>query len=62
MSSLGDFKRARQWLALAGEHGPFPAMRTWVDIGIAYRGGEWERFHGVARRLAGGGPTLQLMP
>lgn len=42
MSSLGDFKRARQWLGLAGESGPFPAMRTWVEIGIAYRGGEWE--------------------
>lgn len=42
MSSFGDFKRAAQWLGLAGEDGPFPAMRTWVGIGIAYRCGEWD--------------------
>lgn len=42
MSSFGDFKRAQQWLALAGAGGPFPAMRTWVGIGIAYRSGQWD--------------------
>lgn len=42
MSSFGDFKRAEQWWGLAGEDGPFPAMRSWVAIGITYRGGDWE--------------------
>lgn len=42
MSSFGDFERAQQWLGLVGENGPFPAMRAWVGIGIAYRSGEWD--------------------
>ncbi|WP_086663718.1 helix-turn-helix transcriptional regulator [Lentzea kentuckyensis] len=42
MSTFGDFACASQWLGLAGEDGPFPAMRTWVGVGIAYRSGEWE--------------------
>ena len=42
MSSFGDFERAQQWLGLVGENGPFPAMRAWVGIGIAYRSGDWD--------------------
>lgn len=42
LSSFGDFERATEWLEMSGDDCPFPAMRTWVDIGIVYRSSDWD--------------------
>ncbi|MGW0581689.1 helix-turn-helix transcriptional regulator, partial [Streptomyces sp. NPDC002920] len=42
-STMGDFERSAAWLELAGDDCPFPALRTWAAMGLAYRTGEWER-------------------
>lgn len=42
-SSRGDFGRARNWLARAAVERPFPALLSWVDLGIHYRSGETRR-------------------
>lgn len=50
-STVGDFERSAAWLelelglglGLAGGDCPFPALRTWAAMGLAYRTGQWER-------------------
>ncbi|MFF3378633.1 AAA family ATPase [Streptomyces sp. NPDC002680] len=42
-STVGDFERSAAWLGLAGGDCPFPALRTWAGMGLAYRTGQWER-------------------
>lgn len=42
-SALGEPGRATQWLEKVSADLPFRAIRTWVEIGIAYRGGDWDR-------------------
>lgn len=46
-SALGDFERSAAWLELTGDDCPFPALRVWAAMGLAYRSGDWER----ARKL-----------
>ncbi len=42
-ASWGEPDRAAQWLAKVSADFPFRAIRTWVEIGIAYRAGDWDR-------------------
>ncbi|WP_405540550.1 LuxR C-terminal-related transcriptional regulator [Streptomyces sp. NBC_00075] len=44
-STVGDFERSAAWLGLGlvGGDCPFPALRTWAGMGLAYRTGQWER-------------------
>lgn len=42
-STLGDFERSAAWLELTDEDCPFPALRSWASMGLAYRTGDWER-------------------
>ncbi|MET9761986.1 AAA family ATPase [Streptomyces sp. NPDC006372] len=46
-STLGDVERSTAWLERSSEDSPFPALRAWAAMGIAYRTGEWEQ----ARKL-----------
>ncbi|WUV68505.1 LuxR family transcriptional regulator [Streptomyces sp. NBC_01478] len=46
-STLGDYERSAAWLELTGDDCPFPALRAWAAMGLAYRTEDWER----ARRL-----------
>ncbi|MEV6480604.1 AAA family ATPase [Streptomyces sp. NPDC051576] len=48
-STMGDYEGSAAWLELesAGHDCPFPALRAWASMGLAYRTGEWER----ARKL-----------
>ncbi|HET6705436.1 helix-turn-helix transcriptional regulator [Amycolatopsis sp.] len=42
-ASWGKPERAAQWLAKVSADFPFRAIRTWAEIGIAYRAGDWDR-------------------
>ncbi|MFD8500848.1 LuxR C-terminal-related transcriptional regulator [Amycolatopsis sp. NPDC059657] len=44
LASMGDYDGATEWVAVSGERGMFPALRAWVEIGIGYRSGEWDRY------------------
>ena len=42
-STLGDYERSADCLEPTGDDCPFPALRAWASMGLAYRTGEWER-------------------
>ncbi|KPI06651.1 transcriptional regulator, LuxR family [Actinobacteria bacterium OK074] len=62
-STLGDYERSAAWLELAGDDCPFPALRAWAAMGLAYRTGHWAQARklgwrhcdGPAERADGGG-------
>ncbi|WP_330277139.1 AAA family ATPase [Lentzea sp. NBC_00516] len=43
LSSTGDGKGASRWLELLDEHCPFPALRAWTQMGLAYRAAGWHQ-------------------
>jgi DNA-binding CsgD family transcriptional regulator len=43
LASVGEFGSATRWLARVGAPCRFPALRTWVEIGIDYRTQDWDR-------------------
>lgn len=42
-SVRGEAEEAGWWLERVDDDCPFPAMRTWVEMGIALRAGNWEQ-------------------